>query len=155
MNDRAGRTDEAGPVIVSACLLGVRCRYDGAHSEDRPLRESLRDLPAVAICPEELGGLPTPRPAAQLIDGEGDDVWSGSARVVRVHDGEDVTKEFKRGAHRVLEAALESSAQRAILKEGSPSCGSSHVMREGIRVRGRGVTTALLLENGVVVEAAG
>ncbi len=155
MSEHAGDPSAGDSLVVSACLLGARCRYDGGHSEDPALSEALRDQPVVAICPEELGGLPTPRPAAHLVGGGGDDVWRGGARVLRAHDGGDVTEEFERGARRVLATALEVGAKRAILKDGSPSCGSSHVVREGRTVRGRGVTTALLLDHGLEVEGAG
>ena len=147
-------SDQA-PVIVSACLLGIRCRYDGAHSRDESVVDALRGSAVVALCPEQLGGLPTPREPAHLAGGTGGDVWRGRARVLRVRDGADLTDTFMAGARRTLAAAREAGATSAIMKNGSPSCGISRVVREGVAVSGAGVTSALLEAEGLTVEQAG
>lgn len=131
-------------ILVSACLLGEPCRYDG---ESRPcahiikLKETHTLLP---VCPEVLGGLPTPRPASEIqADGS-----------VQNCVGADVTAEYRRGAEAVLAIAREQGASVAILKEKSPACGAGRVY-DGSFTRtlreGNGVCAALLLENGIRV----
>lgn len=138
-----------GPVLVSACLLGVPCRYDGKSKLSREIR-SLRNIVPIPICPEQLGGLPTPRQSASLTGGDGRDVLKGLARVVN-SEGADVTSLFMKGALITLEIAAFVNTQWAILKDGSPSCATRYVRSDGIRVPGKGVTTALLLDNGITV----
>lgn len=146
-NESAGKTlPENEVVLVSACLLGVRCRYDGTSN---PARELLTQpgVRLVPVCPEQLGGLPTPRPPAWLVGGTGRDVLAGRARVVNVH-GEDVTQQFVKGAQETLRVARACGARRAILKEKSPSCGSCTVYVDGELTSGEGVTAALLRQHG-------
>ena len=149
------RDDERSllPVLVSACLLGKECRYDGGHNADAALTRELeaRGERAVPFCPEEHGGLETPRPAAWIESVNAAAVLSGEARVM-THEGRDVTAEFLKGARGALEACEESGAKRAYLKERSPSCGASSTHVEGRLTEGPGVTTALLRDAGVIVE---
>jgi len=91
--------------IVSACLAGVRCRYDGEDREDPKVLELLAGGEAVPVCPEQLGGLPTPRSRAEFVGGDGEDVLDGRARVVS-EEGVDVTDFFLRGAEEVLRIAV-------------------------------------------------
>jgi uncharacterized protein YbbK (DUF523 family) len=137
-------------VLVSACLLGRACRFDGKDKLVRELLDALRAEGAetVPFCPEEAGGLGTPRPAARIVGGDGEAVADGRARVVNDR-GEDVTGRFLDGARKAVEEALRNGCAVAYLKERSPSCGCAQVhTAEGI-ARGCGVTTALLRRAGV------
>ena len=134
-------------VLVSACLLGRACRYDGRARRHPELIEAL-GAEAVAFCPEEAGGLDTPRPAASIEGGGGEQVLDGVARVVR-EDGTDVTEAYLEGARRAIALAAKEGCEVAYLKESSPSCGCALVhTRDGL-VPGCGVTTAMLLRAGI------
>ena len=135
-------------VIVSACLLGRACRYDGA-SKPKPdaLTRFGEGVAWVPVCPEELGGLGTPRPGADLRGGDGAAVWRGEAKVQREADDGDVTAAFCRGAERAW--ALAGSADAALLKARSPSCGVGTTHIDGQVQRGDGVFAALLRAKGV------
>ncbi|MEW9532216.1 DUF523 domain-containing protein [Microbispora sp. NPDC049125] len=143
-------------ILVSACLLGSRVRFDGGAktSGDELLAAWRAEGRLVPFCPEVEGGLPVPRPPAEIEGGAGGAaVLSGEARVL-TPDGSDVTWAFLSGARQALAAATSSGARLAILKEGSPSCGSLRVHDgtfSGRAVPGRGVTAALLELNGVRV----
>ena len=141
------------PALVSACLLGRTCRYDGEHNADAALLDELasRGERAVPFCPEEHGGLGTPRPPAWIESQSAEAVLDGADRVV-THEGRDVTAEFVEGALGALNACLETGAQRAYLKERSPSCGACSTHVAGALVDGPGVTTALLRREGIEVK---
>jgi uncharacterized protein YbbK (DUF523 family) len=134
-------------VLISACLLGIKCRYDGDTRGPIPLPESLCPIP---VCPEQLGGLPTPRPRAYFEGGDGREVLKGRARVVNVK-GEDVTWAFVRGAKEVLGLCRLLGLKKAILKDKSPSCGVKRVWIGNELSSGMGVLSALLLEEGMEV----
>jgi len=142
------------PIIVSACLVGLKTRYDGSHALDKKVIKSLKDKPFIPLCPEELGGLPTPRPRCEITKGGGVDVLAGRSRV-RDENGRDVTARFLKGAQEVLRIARLCSAGTAILKEKSPSCGVRFIKRNGKTLKGAGVTTAMLKKAGIKVERAG
>lgn len=144
--------DATEPVLVSACLLGVHCRYDASTNPSPDLVAKLGAARIIPVCPEQLGGLGTPRPPAHFEAGDGDAVLNGTARVV-TDTGADVTAQFLRGAHESLRLAQLVGAKRAILKERSPSCGCCQVNRDGALQPGRGVTVALLRREGIVVES--
>ena len=146
-------SDPREPVLVSACLLGAECRYDGRHNRDGALERefAVRGLHAVPFCPEEHGGLGTPRPAAWIERESAEAVLDGSARVV-THAGVDVTSAFVKGADGALATCQAHGIRRAFLKERSPSCGSCATHVGGALVAGPGVTTALLQRNGIAVE---
>lgn len=127
--------------LVSSCLLGLKTRYDGRILSADQYRDALAGGVCIPVCPEQLGGLPTPRTAADLLDGDGHDVLAGRARVVR-RDGVDVTGNFILGARQVVQIARLAGADRIILKAGSPSCGL------GPKI---GVTAALLQDEGFKV----
>ena len=124
-----GDGGRAGPVLASACLLGVRCRYDGTSRERPELLARLAAESVIPVCPEQLGGLPTPRPPCRLewsdvakpSSATGEDVLAGRALVVD-DGGADRTAEFLRGAAETLSIARALGARRAFLKAGSPSC---------------------------------
>ncbi|TCP53798.1 uncharacterized protein YbbK (DUF523 family) [Tumebacillus sp. BK434] len=139
--------------VISACLVGCQCRYDGDDNLIREFQEMVEKGEAVFVCPEQLGGLSTPRPPAQIVGGTGEDVLDGKAKVV-TDQGEDVTAEFVKGAEQALKMAQLVGAQEAILKERSPSCGSSVIYDgsfSGAKMPGDGVTSALLRRHGIAV----
>jgi len=137
-------------IIVSACLLGFNCRYDGGnHPEEALFAPTLKKL-LVPVCPEQLGGLPTPRAPSEIKGGDGLYVLEGKARVVST-SGRDVTGCFMRGAQEVMRFMKLMGISTAIMREGSPSCGVLHIKRDGAILRGAGVTSALLTKNGVRV----
>ena len=143
------------PIIVSACLLGLPVRYDGrvVPYENRNLTRWRREGRLLPVCPEILAGLPTPRPVAEIISGDGKAVLTGKARIKDMN-GNDVTDDFIKGAMAVLRCALFFSVRTAILKENSPSCACHSVYDgsfSGVLKPGQGVTAALLHKNGVEV----
>ncbi len=139
------------PLIVSACLVGLATRYDGTDALDRELLRELKERRFIPLCPEQLGGLPTPRPKSEIEGGDGTDVVEGRKRVVD-EEGGDVTENFLRGARMVLRIAELTGAGTALFKEKSPSCGVKMICRGDEVVEGCGVATALLLKNGIKVE---
>jgi uncharacterized protein YbbK (DUF523 family) len=136
------------PVLVSSCLLGIECRYDGNHSLAEEIAEKTRQMHMIPICPEQLGGLSTPRPPA--IIGDGEDVICGRAQLINDR-GKDVTKAFLKGALQALALAKLTGAQKAFLKAKSPSCGLRTPYCDSDTGYGIGVTAALLLRNGIEV----
>jgi uncharacterized protein YbbK (DUF523 family) len=144
-----------GPVLVSACLAGRACRFDGSANPDDEVARLVAEGRAVLVCPEVDGGLGTPRPAAEIVGGSGKDVIEGTARVI-TNTGQDVTDAFLRGAQRALKMAQRTGATTAILKARSPSCGAGAVY-DGSFSRtmqpGDGVTAALLRSNGIEVSS--
>ena len=138
--------------FISACLLGVECRYDATSSPlPHNVLEELGDkYLLVPVCPEQLGGLPTPRDPVQFYGGEGEDFWKGESRLL-TDDGRDFSRAFLKGAREVLKIARLLDIKVAVFKEKSPSCGVCWVYREGELVRGMGVVTAALVEMGLEV----
>ncbi len=140
--------------IVSACLLGIKCKYDGGDNLNCSLLGKINKLKGVLpLCPEQLGGLPTPRMPAELKGGDGYAVLEGRARVIQ-RNGFDVTGYYIKGAEQTYRLSKIFQANRALLKSGSPSCGCGFIRDGSFRGRwreGDGVTTALLKENGVEV----
>jgi uncharacterized protein YbbK (DUF523 family) len=140
-------------VLVSACLAGRACRFDGSADPHDAVGELVAAGRAVLVCPEVDGGLGSPRPPAEIVGGDGGDVLAGRARVV-TKGGVDVTDAYVAGARRALEAAQRSGARRAILKARSPSCGRGRVYDGGFTRTlrdGDGVTAALLQAHGIEV----
>ena len=130
-------------ILVSACLLGVNCRYDGGGKAAGGIAELMAIAELIPVCPEILGGLPTPRVPSER----------AGERVV-TKDGRDVTDAFQRGAGEALKLAELFGAERALLKERSPSCGSGQIYDgsfTGGLVSGDGVTAALLKARGIAV----
>lgn len=141
------------PVLVSACLAGRACRFDGSANPDDEVARLVSEGRAVLVCPEEDGGLGTPRPPAEIVGGDGADVLAGRAKVV-TKKGRDVTAEYVAGARIALQAAREAGADRAILKARSPSCGKGCIYDGTFSrtpLRGNGVTAALLIAEGITV----
>jgi uncharacterized protein YbbK (DUF523 family) len=134
-------------VVVSSCLLGSPVRYDGRDKKSNHpvLQRWLDEGRVVSVCPEMLGGLGTPRPPAEIVPGTQGVITSG---------GEDVTAAFREGARTAGEQASAFNVRVAVLKEGSPSCGSTFVYDatfSGTRVAGAGITTQLLRSRGIAV----
>jgi len=146
----AASKSKSGPILVSACLLGRQCRFDGKDKFTPELAFQLEGRKVIAACPEELGELGTPRPACQIEGGDGADVLDGKARVIG-EDGVDRTEAFLSGARAALERAVEGGAREAILKERSPSCGVNRIFRDGALGSGSGVCAALLTRHGIRV----
>ena len=141
-------------VLVSACLMGVACRYDGHAKLVAEFAGPRDDVTRVPVCPEELGQLATPRAKAELRGGDGSDVLDGRARVVDER-GHDVTDAFLAGAARTTSIALAVGASAAWLTERSPSCGVRVTHADGGVIDGHGVTTAALLRLGLTVRGVG
>lgn len=130
-------------LLVSACLLGVRCRYDGDSRPHPAVAELAERHTLIPVCPEQLGGLATPRPPAERC-GE---------RVV-TKAGSDVTEQYRRGAEETLRLCRLFECETAVLKERSPSCGCGEIYdgtHTGTLTRGDGVTAELLKANGIFV----
>lgn len=143
-------------VLVSACLRGVPCRFDGRHKASPEIEAALAGREPVPFCPETAGGLATPRRPAELVGGDGGAVLDGTARVVD-DTGRDVTAEFVAGARLALDAARRGGCREALLMPRSPSCGRGTVHDGSFTGRltaGDGVTAALLERNGVTVRPA-
>lgn len=139
------------PVIVSACLLGLRTRYDGGDAFSIEAVALIEGRTIVPVCPEQLGGLSTPRPASEIAMGDGYEVLEGGAKVID-ELGADVTLKFVKGAMDVLQIARLTGAAEAFLKEKSPSCGVGTICRDSQCVNGIGVTAALLKKEGLLLK---
>ncbi|MEH7503145.1 DUF523 domain-containing protein [Neobacillus drentensis] len=140
-------------ILVSACLAGLEVRYNGTHCLNNKISKLVKENKANTICPELLGGFSTPREPAEIIGGNGEDVLDGKAKVVD-KSGKDVTELYIKGAFATLEKAKEITATIVVLKENSPSCGSSKIYNGGFngkKIEGMGVTSALLKRNGIKV----
>ncbi len=140
-------------ILISACLLGVNCRYDGGNSHNEKAIRQYQNDELIPVCPEEAGGLPTPRPAVEIVGGDGNDVLDGTAKVLTA-DGVDKTEEFLKGAQFALELAQSQGATAVILKARSPSCGCGEIYDgtfSSTLLSGDGVTTALLKRHGIEV----
>ena len=140
-------------ILVSACLIGVNCRYDGDNSCNENAVNRMKTDELIPVCPEEAGGLPTPRPPVEIVGGDGNDVLDGKAKVLTA-DGEDKTEAFLKGARHALQLAQSQGATCVILKSRSPSCGCGTIYDgsfSGTLTSGDGVTTALLKRHGIKV----
>ncbi|MCA1204176.1 DUF523 domain-containing protein [Priestia aryabhattai] len=140
-------------ILVSSCLAGLEVRYNGTHCLDKKIRQMIEKKQAITVCPELLGGFSTPREPAEIVGGNGEDVLDGKAKVIE-KSGRDVTKLYIKGAYATLRKAQEVGTTVVILKEFSPSCGSSMIYNgefKGKKIVGNGVTTALLERNGIQV----
>lgn len=130
-------------ILVSACLLGTNCKYSGGNNYTEEVIEFLKDYEIIPVCPEQLGGLPTPRPASEII---GDKVMNNK--------GTDVTSNYQKGAEETLKIAQLLGIKKALLKAKSPSCGNGKIYDgtfSGILTTGDGITTKLLKENNIEV----
>ena len=130
-------------IMVSACLLGQNCKYNGGNNYSEKVAEYIKGHKVIPVCPEVAGGLPTPRIPCEIVD-----------EVVTNKNGESKDKEFRSGAQLCLEKAIEENVDLAILQSRSPSCGVKQIYDgsfSGKLIEGRGVFARLLLENGIEV----
>ena len=130
-------------VIVSACLAGINCRYDGKNNKNEKVLKFMEKNKCILVCPEQLGGLPTPRTPAEIIKDK-----------VIDKNGKDVTQNFLTGAKEALKIAKLYKAQKALLKAKSPSCGSKEVYdgtHSGKLIKGKGITAELFENNEIEV----
>lgn len=140
-------------ILVSSCLAGLEVRYNETHCLNHKIRKLIEENKAITVCPELLGGFLTPREPAEIIGGNGEDVLNGKAKVIE-KSGRDVTELYIKGAHITLKKAIDVNATVVVLKEYSPSCGSSMIFNGefiGKKIAGNGVTAALLKRNGLQV----
>ncbi len=138
------------PIMISACLMGVHCRYDGGHAICRALVDFSPAVPFIPFCPEQLGGLPTPRPPANIKNGDGHDIFTGQAKIINAV-GEDVTDAFRKGAQEAYALARLSGSSLAVMKSRSPSCGLKTPYCEKTTGIGIGVTAAYFESHGLKV----
>jgi len=140
------------PIIVSACLLGRRCRYNGEDRAHAGVRRFLKGKNYVAVCPEKLAGWGVPRPPVELKGGGAEKVMEGRARIV-THEGTDLTASLIRAVRKLVDRATSLRSEEAILKEKSPSCGVTKVYRDGRLVEGKGLFTHRLKDRGIQVRS--
>ena len=130
--------------IVSACLLGINCRYNGGNCENKKILELAKKETLIPVCPEQLGGLTIPRAPSEK-----------KGNKVITKEGKDVSAEFKKGAEETLKIAKLHKIKEAIMKQKSPSCGSGKLYDgsfSGKTTEGDGITTALLKKNGMIIK---
>lgn len=128
-------------ILVSACLAGLKCKYDGGSNSNEIVMDLVKKGLAITVCPEQLGGLPTPRDPAEI---RGDRVYTDQ--------GVEVTEQFKRGAAETLKLAKLAECSQVILKQRSPSCGFGMIYdgsHTGTIISGNGITAGLLADNGI------
>ena len=135
-------------ILVSACLLGLNCRFDGQSRTNESLLSSLRNTYTIPFCPEQLGGLPTPRHRAWITHGDGKDVLEGRSSVVNEVDN-DVTAQFIKGAIETAKLATLFNIKKAYLKSKSPSCGVGKIYHNKNLVTGNGVCATILLQKNI------
>lgn len=134
---------EKEKILVSACLLGLNCKYDGENNRNEKVLEYVKDKEVIPVCPEIFGGLPTPRIPSEIV---GDKVLN--------REKIDVTKEYQKGAEETLYLAKLFNVKKALLKESSPSCGSNTIYDGTFsknKKEGMGITAQLLKENGIEI----
>ena len=130
-------------ILVSACLLGVNCKYSGGNNYNEKVIDYIKDYEVIPVCPEIMGGLSTPRPPSEII---------GNKIINNI--GVDVTNEYTKGAEETLKLAKLFNVKKALLKAKSPSCGNGKIYDgtfSGILTTGNGVTVNLLKDNGIEV----
>ncbi|MGG3805373.1 DUF523 domain-containing protein [Metabacillus fastidiosus] len=140
-------------ILVSSCLAGFEVRYNGSHSLNNKVQDLINSGRAIAVCPELMGGFSTPREPAEIVGGTAEDVLNGRAKVIE-KSGRDVTELYLKGAYETLKKAKDIGITTVVLKEYSPSCGSKMIYNgkfENEKIVGNGVTSALLLKNGIKV----
>lgn len=152
-NRKNKRDRPAYAYLVSACLAGIRCTYNGGHKLTRKIRRLTEEAQALPVCPELLGGSGIPRSSCEILGGDGRDVLEGRAKVV-THSGEDVSRMLIKGAVRTLGLAKKYRIKKAVLKSKSPSCGAGRIYDGSFSChlkKGDGVTAALLRRNGIAI----
>ena len=134
-------------ILVSACLVGINCKYNGGNNFNEKFYRLVKDGKAIPLCAEQLGGLTTPRIPSEI-------KYINNKRYVINANGDDVTENFEKGAKEILEFVKKMNIDKAILKSKSPSCGKGKVYNgnfENVLVDGNGILARMLIENGVEV----
>ena len=134
-------------ILVIACLVGLNCKYNGENNFTKEIFDMVKKGEAIFVCPEQLGGLSTPREPAEI-------KYINGKKCVITKDGKDVTKEYEKGALETLNLMKKLGITKAILKANSPSCGCGMIYDgtfTGKKIIGNGITTQLLLDNGIEV----
>ncbi len=129
--------------MVSACLLGENCKYNGGNNLNIKVLDYVKGHEVVSVCPEVMGGLPTPRIPAEIVD-----------NIVTTKDGRNVDREFRTGAKEALKIATEKQVDLVILQSRSPSCGPKQIYDgsfSGRKMEGQGIFAKMLIENGIKV----
>lgn len=140
-------------ILISACLCGVNCKYSGENNLNEDILKLIEEEKVMLICPEQLGGLCTPRKPCEIKNGSGEEVLDGRAKVIN-NNNEDCTENFTRGAYEALNIAKKFGVSVAILKGKSPSCGCGEIYDgtfNNNKIKGNGVTTSLFLRNNIRV----
>lgn len=130
-------------ILVSACLLGINCKYSGGNNQNEKVLEYIKDKEVIPVCPEIMGGLSTPRPPSEILNDK-----------VMNNLNQDVTQQYKKGAEETLKLAKLFNVKKALLKAKSPSCGKGYIYDgtfSSTLIEGNGITTKLLIENGIEV----
>ena len=130
--------------LFSACLLGVNCKYNGENNFRKDIYDIFIQEGGIPVCPEQLGGLPTPRLPASFYGGDGDLVLQNQAKIKQIETGKDVTEYFVKGAEETEKIIKDLSIEKVFFKEGSPSCGVNRVWFGKEKGKGSGVTSAKL-----------
>lgn len=137
--------------LISACLCGVNCKYNGSNNYNEICDKLFTSGKAILVCPEQLGGLPTPRIPSEII-GESSNILNNNNGSVIDKNGNDVTPQFVKGAKETLQIAKKLNIKKAILKDGSPSCGVNYIYNgnfNGSKIKGMGITAQLLKESSI------
>ncbi|MEJ2201717.1 MAG: DUF523 domain-containing protein [Desulfuromonadaceae bacterium] len=142
------------PILISACLLGLQTRYDGCSKFNAKVMAYLEanELLPIPVCPEQLGGLPTPRPPARFVRGDGNAVLDGRGEIETV-SGLNRNAAFRAGAAETLRIARLTGCKEALLKERSPSCGVHRIYQGDRLIAGEGVASALLRREGIRIQS--
>jgi len=142
--------------ICSACLLGIECRYNNKSAANKKILKLARKDVLIPVCPEQLGGLPTPREPTGIYGGVGEDVLKRKATVRVARDGKNLTEKYVKGAKETLKIIKLLNIKEAILKQTSPSCGCGKTWQldknfKNHKINGNGVLAALLKKNGIKI----
>lgn len=140
-------------ILVSACLLGIDCKYNGSNNDNIKVKEYLKNKEFIIVCPEQLGGLTTPRDPSEIVKFDNSEIMDKAYKVIS-NKNIDVTKNFIKGANETLKIAQIYNCKEAILKDGSPSCGSNFIYDgsfTGNKIKGEGLTAKLLRDNNIKV----
>lgn len=140
-------------IAVSACLCGINTRYDGGNNLNGEILKLMECGRVMPFCPEQLGGLGTPRLPCEISGGCGNDVMEGSAVIIN-SEGKNLTDEFLKGAHESIKICRRCNIKIAVLKSKSPSCGCGEIYDgsfTGNKIKGNGITAEVFIRNGIRV----
>ena len=138
-------------IFVSACLVGINCKYNGGNNYNEKIFNLVKEGKAIPVCPEQWGGLKTPRNPAEI-------KMINSKKCVITNKNEDVTENYQRGAEEILNLAKKMNIKKAILQARSPSCGAGKIYNGNFEkklIDGNGILAQLLIDNGIEVISSG